>query len=297
MEYKPNIDSVLNNLARITCISITFIVFGIITYRSPMDSNIFGGLSIFAKQLFLVIFRFIAISLILRYSFKKENKVIREDRKKLKVNIFDILIFLFIGLTLANILLLGLHYIEIITNTVPEYNNDVTRVLLEGLEVTKLDRIYNFMTVVILVPTVEELFFRKGVFKYYEDKGVKSGTIILISGISFGLNHLMGLAIPASAMIKGITFAILYAITDNVIYPIIGHGLNNWSSSIAGLYSSINILEYARAYFEHDSMIEIIEVIIFCLILLIITSIISYIKRNSIISSDFKDQLRKVLTE
>lgn len=294
---KSILEPLLNNLARITCILVSFIIFGMITYRSLIDLSIFDGLSIFARQFYASTFQIIIISLILKYGLKKESKVVSEDRHKLELNIFDIMVFLFIGLLLKNILLLGLHYIEIITNTVPEFNSDIKIFLLEGIEVTKLDRIYSFMTGVILAPMVEELFFRKGVFKYYENKGVKSRTIILISGISFGLVHLAGFAKPVSSILSGITFATIYAITDNIMYPILGHGLNNWTSSIVVLYTGIDVFEAPKAYFAYDIIIEIKGAIVVCLLLLIITSIISYIKRKTIISSVFKKQLRKVLTE
>jgi membrane protease YdiL (CAAX protease family) len=294
-QNKSIIESLFNNSARITCITISFIIFGIITYRIPFGSNISDGLSIFAMQFYASCLQVLVLLLIFKYGLKIKNEINKEDEGK--TNLFDILIFLFIGLLLKNMLLGSLYYLEIITNTVPKFDNEVVRGLLEGMEVTNLDKIYNFMNGVILAPIAEELFFRKGVFKYFSDKEVTNRSIILISGISFGLAHLMGFAIPASVILTGIIFATIYAITKNIIYPIIGHGLNNLMPSFISIFNDNSYIEDIEIYNEVGRIIDIKGAINISLILLVVTGIISYIKRKTIISSDFKNRLKRVFTE
>lgn len=294
---KSILESSFNNLARIICITILFIIFGVITYRIPKSLNILDGLSIFATQFYVSFLQVIIIFLILKYGLKKKNKVIKGDEKELRINLFDILIFLFIGLLLKNILLGGLYYLESILNISPKYNNDVIQGLLEGMQITNLDKIYSFVTGVILVPIVEELFFRKGVFGYFVGKEVTSRSVILISGISFGLTHSMGLAIAIHVMLTGIIFAVMYVTTENVIYPIIGHGLNNLMPFIITIFRDNSGIGDVESYIEAGRIIENRGAIIISLVLLVITSMISYTKRKTIISSDFKDRLIKVFTE
>jgi membrane protease YdiL (CAAX protease family) len=294
---KSIIESLFNNLARVVCVVVLFLIFGIVTYRTLMNLNILNGSSIFGLQFYASVLQVIVIFMILKYCFKKENEIIKEDDKEFKTNLFDILIFLFIGLLLKNILMGGLHYFEIITNTVPKFSNDVVSDLLEGMKITNLDKIYSIMSGVILAPIVEELFFRKGVFEYFSDKEVTGRSVILISGISFGLTHLVGFAIPASAILTGIIFATIYGITKNIMYPIIGHCLNNLMPFITSIFRDNSGIGDVESYIEAGRIIEIKGAIIISLVLLIITSTISYTKRKTIISSDFKGQLRKVLTE
>lgn len=296
-QNKSIIESLFNSLAMITCITILFIIFENITYRIPFNPGLPNRLSIFAMQFYASILQIVVLLLIFKFGLKREKGIVKEDENNFKTNIFDILIFLIIGLLLKNMLLLGLYYLQIITNTVPQFNNYIIEGLLEGMKVTNVDRIYNFLTGVILAPIAEELFFRKGVFEYYIDKDVTSRKVILISGLSFGLAHLMGFAITASVMLTGIVFATIYAITKNIMYPIIGHGLNNLTSSVTGIYSGIDVFEDTKAYLELDSTIGIKGAIVVCLALLVIISIISYTKRKTIISSDFKNRLIKVFTE
>lgn len=202
----------------------------------------------------------------------------------------DILIFLFIGILLTSILFQGLIYLEGVMNVGPRYED-----FLPQISMTSLERIYVFMAGVVLVPIVEELLFRKGIFQYFADKKLTNINIILISGISFGLWHYSGgpAKIVGSTMF-GIVLAIMYATTKNVIYPIIGHGINNLMQNIISgfMVSSLD----AESYTEYIKS-GIKEAIVFSLILLMITSMISYIKRKTIISSEFKDRLTEVFIE
>ncbi len=294
---KSIMESLFHNLARIMCITILFIFFRSITYKIIMKLNIIDRLSLFSVVFYVSLLQVGVIFFILKHGFKKEDKIIKREDKGLVIDLFDIFIFLFIGLLLGSIIYEGLFCIEDIINAGSKYESNVTRALISGLEVTNLDKIYSIISGVILGPLAEELFFRKGVFEYFADKEVKSRDVILISGISFGLTHSIGLAIPTHAIITGIIFAVMYVTTDNVIYPIIGHGLNNLMSFIVDIFRDNSGIEDIEAYIEAGNLITIRGAIIISLILLIITSIISYIKRKTIISSDFKKSLRRVFTE
>lgn len=291
MGNKSRIESLFYSMGLIICISISFIIFGMVTYRTPLESKMFRDLSISAIGFYSSIFQVAILLLLFKYVLKRENEI-SVHKNGLGVNHFDILIFLFVGIFIHVIVLGGLIYLEDITNT-----DGIVNLINQEVEVTELDRVYDFIMGVILAPISEELFFRKGVFKYLEGKGFTSRSIILISGISFGLVHLVGFAKPISAIIFGITLASIYAITKNVIYPIIGHGLNNMMSGIAFKFGSFGIFEGVESYIQSSETLEIAEIAISCLILLVIISIISYIKRKTIIGSDFKVKFIRVFTQ
>lgn len=125
--------------------------------------------------------------------------------------------------------------------------------------------------------------------------------MVLLSGISFGLVHSVGIAKIISTIIIGIIFAIMYATTKNIVYPIIGHSLMNLISVSMTIFTDMfrdhSHIEDILTYIEARYLIEIKGAIIISLILIIILSVLFYIKRKTIISSDFKDCLIEIFTE
>ena len=73
--------------------------------------------------------------------------------------------------------------------------------------------------------------------------------------------------------------------------------LNDLMPFILSVFRDNRGIEDFQAYIETGRIIEIKGAIIISLVFLIITSIISYMKIKTIISSDFKDSLIKVLTQ
>jgi membrane protease YdiL (CAAX protease family) len=290
---KSIIESLFNNLARIILVTILFLCFRYTTRGIVMSIDFIARLSWFGQIFYLGILEVVVLLLIFKYGFNKESKITKVDEKKIKINMLDIFIFLFMGLLLKNILFEGFVYLEGITNADPSVESIMAGALNDaGRQMTNLDTIYIVIAGVILGPIVEELFFRKGVVEYFSDKEVTSRSIILISGISFGLTHIGSPAILAHSIVVGIIFAVMYATTKNVIYPIIGHGLNNLMQNITSIFIENGGMESIEAV-----KFEIRGAIIISLVLLVITCIISYIKRRTIISSDFKKRLVKVFTD
>lgn len=295
-QNKSIMESLFTNLAIILCISFLFLIFGMITYRVAMSLNIVDGLSIFAMQFYASVLQLLIIFFIFKYGGKKRNKVLKKDEKRFKVDLLDIFIFLFMGLFLNSAIFVSLAHLEIIDIS-PQYDTGIMQNLFDGMQITDLDKIYSFITGVILAPIVEESFFRKGVFQYCTNKGIKSRTMILISGISFGLIHSAGFIKLIGSIITGIIFAVIYATTKNVIYPIIAHSVNNLMPFIISIFRDSSGIEDVAAYIEAGYLMEIKGLIIISLILLVITGIISYIKRQTIISSDFKEGLIEIFND
>lgn len=296
MEHNESfIKSLFNNLVRIGIVTIFIYFFRLSTYNIIRSLNKVVSLSWIGQYFYMSLLEIAVLLLIFKYAFNKKNKIIEADEKKIKINIFDILNFFFITWFLKTLLFEGLFYLENIVITGQNFENHVQRIITYRMNFTNLDMMYRIMSGIILGPVVEELFFRKGVFDYYASKKVSNRTIILISGVSFGLIHTSSLSILADSIIGGIILAVMFATTKNVIYPIIGHGINNLMQSITSTFNDYSDIVNVEAYIEAN-MIQIRGVIIISLILLVITSIISYIKRRTIISSDFKNCLIEVFT-
>lgn len=87
----------------------------------------------------------------------------------------------------------------------------------------------------ILVPVMEEITFRYGIHHHI----AKSNLVwaYIISSVIFGLMHGNPLQI-VYATIFGLILAFVYQKTDNLIYPIVIHAVNNSMSLCASLFSS-----------------------------------------------------------
>lgn len=291
---KTTIDYLLENIIVIVSFVVVYMLLTHGTYTILMNFDIFSELSTYARTFYASTLKVAIIFLVFRYVVKNENEKIIRNKKESKVSLFDVSIFLFIGMVIAFTSLLILTYLQDITNTLPKIYYNMGEKFLEGTKMTKLDSIYRFIEAVILVPIIEEFIFRKGVFKYFENRDIKTRSVILVSGISFGLIHILGVSTVLSSAIVGMVFASIYAITKNIIYPIIGHGLINFMSGITPMFRDDSIIVDFESYIEMSIIFEVKGAIIISLILLIITIFISYIKRKAIISSDFKDRFKEI---
>jgi len=113
-----------------------------------------------------------------------------------------------------------------------------------------LANLLNFILIVVIVPTLEEIVFRGLLISRWS---VRWGTprAILISSIIFGVGHvdLIG------GVFFGFVMAVLYIKTKSLIIPIIVHGANNFIVWIIALIEIIffkSMDEYSLIDFQSD---------------------------------------------
>ncbi len=94
-----------------------------------------------------------------------------------------------------------------------------------------------FLSMVVMAPIFEELFFRKLLIDRVRQYGDK--TAIIVSGFVFGLSH-GNFYQFFYAFALGAVFSYIYLRTGKVIYTIIFHAIINFMGSIVALY----ILQY-----------------------------------------------------
>lgn len=99
-----------------------------------------------------------------------------------------------------------------------------------------------------------------------------------------------------NATLLGVVVSIIFSITEDIKYPIIIHVFLNLSSCASDIFYGLYFekapdIEYILKYGEN---IEVISAIVFILIVLVILSIISYRKRGTMLSTDFKNRLKSI---
>lgn len=99
-----------------------------------------------------------------------------------------------------------------------------------------LQFILQVISVCILTPIWEEIFFRGIVFRRLSIR-YKTTTATIISSIIFGLMHFGGSSM-LHAFLVGILFCYIYARTQNIWVPIILHGFGNFLSTLSLLAPS-----------------------------------------------------------
>ncbi len=112
---------------------------------------------------------------------------------------------------------------------------------LEFSESSNLSIIYRGISVLIIAPIFEELFFRK--FLFGEVLKKHSLTVsILVSSICFSLIHLPSYRNLLPTFIFGIIACLIYNKTRNIFYTIILHFLGNLSWLL--------LVSYGKSYYE-----------------------------------------------
>lgn len=134
----------------------------------------------------------------------------------------------------------------------------------------------------ILAPCSEEILFRKIVFSILSKRNIKPTIIILFSGIIFGIIHSSTLHNMVNATISGICFAYVYYKTQNIIFPILAHSINNISESASSIFYYFKFrnnldLNYIERY---GADITSISSTVFVAILCIVSFIAYYMHIN-----------------
>ena len=111
-----------------------------------------------------------------------------------------------------------------------------TKIIWLNGESYKLANILSFVSIAIVVPIVEELFFRGFLFTSMANKwGIKKA--ILLSSIFFGILH----ANVIGTTLVGIVLCVIYLKTKSLFAPIIIHSAVNIIAYILSYFTSLNI--------------------------------------------------------
>jgi len=99
-------------------------------------------------------------------------------------------------------------------------------------DLTSFQQSYYYLRTLLLMPILEETFYRKIILKKINKK-YKTIIAILISSFLFSLGHL-DYAFFSTAFFIGIILSLVYIQTKNLVIPIIIHSLINLSNNFFG---------------------------------------------------------------
>ena len=173
-------------------------------------------------RIFLIAFNGLIYILILTFMFRKEIKNGFED---LKENIIERLNLATMCWIVGSIIMIASSiFISKIIGKDVSNNEEIIR------QNIKLAPLYMLFSCSIVAPIMEEFVFRRAIRGFIKYKWL----YVLISGLSFGLLHVIGnntnmldylYIIPYSSM--GCAFAYLYSKTENISLPILVHMTHN----------------------------------------------------------------------
>ncbi len=95
-------------------------------------------------------------------------------------------------------------------------------------DLTSFKQSYSYLRTLLLMPILEETFYRKIIFEKINGK-YKTITAIIISSFFFSIGHL-DYSFFSTAFFIGILLSLVYIQTKNLIIPIIIHSLINLSN-------------------------------------------------------------------
>ncbi|MDN3594312.1 CPBP family intramembrane glutamic endopeptidase [Zunongwangia endophytica] len=95
--------------------------------------------------------------------------------------------------------------------------------------ITSFEQCYYSLRTLLLMPILEETFYRKIIFEKINEK-YKTITAILISSFLFSLGHL-DYSFFSTAFFIGIILSLVYIKTRNLVIPIVIHSLINLSNN------------------------------------------------------------------
>lgn len=107
---------------------------------------------------------------------------------------------------------------------------------------------WSFLSIVLFGPIVEEIMFRGISFEYFSK--IKNGWFaIIISGVIFGLWHMLPVQVVYTGF-QGIVLGYIYYKKKNILFPLVIHFINNFTSELPPfmnndyVYGSINIIKF-----------------------------------------------------
>lgn len=159
--------------------------------------------------------------------FKEDITVIKKDKKRFLIMLGVAIVA--VAFMLGASALIGLLVDKLSTDTISSQNQN----LIVGM-INHGNKFVVFITIFFLAPVVEELVYRKSIFKLL--KNYKPWLSILVSALLFALPHMLSteesfiiwLLLFLNYLLSGLTIALVYKYSNNNIYISIAcHMLNN----------------------------------------------------------------------
>ena len=283
-------EKIFNSIGMIIFFWILYIIFSVCINRTL---NAIVKLNKFENIFYASLVQLAILILFFRFSKSREHEIKNEKVKK--IDLLDIFIFGAAGILFSMVIVLIMSNVKDLLNFgyLQSYKNSYKE-FLGDFKISTMDQVYNVFSSILIIPAVEEFFYRKGIFRFLENKNFSKKNIIIISSFAFGLMHLSGIAPVVNAILIGLVLSIVFSITEDIKYPIIINGFNNLSnyasSIVYGLYfENTPDIEFMIRYGKN---INTISSMVFILIVLVVLSIISYRKKGTILSIEFRSRLK-----
>lgn len=222
---------------------IMFLVTSIIS-SYILSCNIDERMKLLLTSCFQNLFVFIAPSYIIaKIESKSAPNTLGVETSISLRNIAGIFLIMFIATPMMNQLIFwnqnlslpnSLKGLEIILKSWEQRNSEITEMLLSDMGVASL--IWCILVIGILTPIGEELFFRAGLQRIFQNAMSESLAIWLAATIFSAMHFQFFGFIPR--LLLGAFFGYLYIWTRSVWAPILAHALNNTSVVILSYFAS-----------------------------------------------------------
>ncbi len=189
---------------------------------------------------------FVVIAVLYCVIRKVSLKEVFPVQKVTAADIFGVL-FMFLGAFMVNLITVGFSMLFLDLIGLGNAMEEAAQ-LTEFLYGNKTLYIVIMLVVAVVGPICEELFMRGAVLSNFRSIG-KDWVIVLISGAMFGILHLSSLRFLNTACF-GAVLAYVMVKKNNIILPILLHFLNNFVSSVVGLFGGEGSTDAAMASFE-----------------------------------------------
>lgn len=224
-----------------------------------ISNVIFESMSSIQNILLIIILYFVPTAWII-YELSKYGSSIKELFKPIKCNRNKIAATIAMTFMLSYCLFLSVQLLGNIFNSPVVYN-------------VKEFSIMHILTIVIIAPVAEEIFFRGYLLNKLMTKGNIKKAIIL-SSVLFGIMHFINCI---NAFIIGLCFALIYVKYRNLFLTMIIHSLYN------GMLILYKFLIYINAFTISTQIAPFLLVITMSLVIVGILWIIHFIRCNSYI--------------
>ncbi|MBO4415909.1 MAG: CPBP family intramembrane metalloprotease, partial [Lachnospiraceae bacterium] len=189
---------------------------------------------------------FVIIAVLYCVIRKVSLKEVFPVQKVTAADIFGVF-FMFLGAFMVNLITVGFSMLFLDLIGLGNGLEEAAQ-LTEFLYGNKTLYIVILLVVAVVGPICEELFMRGAVLSNFRSIG-KDWVIVLISGAMFGILHLSSLRFLNTACF-GAVLAYVMVKKNNIILPILLHFLNNFVSSVVGLFGGEGSTDAAMASFE-----------------------------------------------
>ena len=151
--------------------------------------------------------------------------------------------------------------------------------MAEVAETSSLSYVLIFLSICVLAPIWEELFFRGIILRRFLIKR-KASTSIFLSSAIFGLFHIGGASI-LNAFVFGVLLSIIYIRTENILVCIILHSVANFISFLLMLPTGGSVdtaMPFDPNSFVYDELLILLQTMSVVSVILIAISIWLWVK-------------------